>query len=236
MKYNNAVVKRKAYTPLDIISSKVIRMRKSKAQVGIGTLIVFIAMILVAAVAAGTVLRTSGILEFKARMAGETAAKEVSTNLKVVDVVGYASRDCGSSTATEITKLIITTALAPGSSSIRYDDIILGYQAGNVYLPVIRYNSSIVGTECGYTTNNNRSDFGIVQLVNVTGDQVLERGELVEIHFWVENGTTAANSANLPLQPNQEFFITLMPLGSTPLEYGRVAPSGISTLYVKKWG
>lgn len=211
-------------------------MRERKAQVGIGTLIVFIAMILVAAVAAGTVLRTSGLLEFKARMTGETAAKEVSTNLKVVDVVGYASTDCGSNTANLITKLIITTALAPGSSNVRYDDIILGYQAGNVYLPAIRYNSSVASGECSFATTNNISDFGIVPLVNVTADQVLERGEIIEIHFWISNGTIAQPGVDIPLQPNQEFFITLMPVGSTPLEYGRVAPSGISTLYVKKWG
>lgn len=191
-------------------------------------MIIFIAMILVAAVAAGTLMRTSGSLEFKARTTGEMATKEVATNLKVVEIAGYAGD--GDVQQKNITKLIITIALAPGSSDVAYEDIIMSYHANDTYIRGIRYNPSIGASENSTSSANGVADFGIVPLNTVTDDTNLERNELVEIHFWIEDG-----GRTRPLTPNSEFFITLMPVGSTPLEYGRVVPSAIKSLYIRRW-
>lgn len=185
-------------------------------------------MILVAAVAAGTLMRTSGTLEFKARTTGEMATKEVATNLKVLEIAGYAG-DVGGQQK-NITKLIITVSLAPGSSDVSYEDIIMSYHANDTYIRGIRYNPNIGASENSSTTANKIADFGIVPVYTVNNDTTLERNEIIELHFWIEDG-----NGNHPLTPNSEFFITLMPVGSTPLEYGRVVPSAINTLYIRKW-
>jgi flagellin FlaB len=53
-----------------------------KAEMGIGTLIIFIAMILVAAIAAGVLIQTATSLQNKALLAGTRTKGQVSTAIQ----------------------------------------------------------------------------------------------------------------------------------------------------------
>jgi flagellin FlaB len=87
---------------------------EERGQVGIGTLIVFIAMVLVAAIAAGVLINTAGFLQTQAETTGQESTEQVSNNLKVESVVSEVENDG----TNEIRAIAIDVSLAPGSNPI----------------------------------------------------------------------------------------------------------------------
>jgi flagellin-like protein len=62
-----------------------------RGQVGIGTLIVFIALVLVAAIAAGVLINTAGFLQSQAQQTGEESSEQVTDRLEPVEATGNVS-------------------------------------------------------------------------------------------------------------------------------------------------
>ncbi len=72
---------------------KVIKTLKMKdvGSIGIGAMIIFIAMVLVAGIAASVLVQTANRLETQAMETGAETTDEVSTGLRIVDIEGYKS-------------------------------------------------------------------------------------------------------------------------------------------------
>ena len=92
---------------------------QERGQVGIGTLIVFIALVLVAAIAAGVLINTAGFLQSQAEATGEESTDQVANGLQVVSATADTNADA------EITdsNVDLTLQLAPGSDPVDLEEI-----------------------------------------------------------------------------------------------------------------
>lgn len=102
-----------------------------------GTLIVFIALILVAAVAAGVLISTTGALQNKALATGKATTAQVGTSLEVVEIFGE-----DGTTNNSIDNIYLTAKLTSGSDDMRFQDLLLTLNLINMSTDLV-YNSSL---------------------------------------------------------------------------------------------
>jgi flagellin-like protein len=98
-----------------------------RGQVGIGTLIVFIALVLVAAVAAGVLINTAGELQSRASDTGDDAQAQVSNQIDVVSATADAKSD--SDDAVEEVTLVVKKS--PGSDPIDLSEATIEYTSSS---------------------------------------------------------------------------------------------------------
>ena len=132
-----------------------------RASVGIGTLIVFIAMVLVAAVAATVVIQTSEVLQNRAYAVGKQTIREVSTGLKIVDMTGYTNAD-----KTKIEYLAISVSPRAGSYDIDLNETLVYVEYDELTTLSLDYaNASDDG---GGTVAESASSSGVFHTLNHT--------------------------------------------------------------------
>jgi flagellin-like protein len=95
-----------------------------RGQVGIGTLIIFIAMVLVAAVAAGVLINTAGLLESTASDTSSDSQAQVSNQITVVSAVGQVD-----GTTNKVDTLNFTIMKSAGSDDIDLANATVQYQS-----------------------------------------------------------------------------------------------------------
>ena len=154
-------------------------------DMGIGAMIVFIAMVLVAGIAASVLIQTANRLEIQAMTTGQQTTREVSTGLAVVDIEGE-------NTSGIIANMTITVRARAGSGDIDLSQTIVELTDGTTKT-LLTYNSaarqfnhsddetgSIFDTGFWNMTNE---QFGILVLQDEDGSMtatnpVLNRGDL----------------------------------------------------------
>jgi len=159
---------------------------EDQAMVGIGTLIVFIAMVLIAAVAASVLISTSETLQSRAKTVGSETIREVSSGVAIESITGYTNAN-----RTQIEYLAMTVRPRAGSKDIDLSLCTVSVLHNNLtelkldeslveevntdnksvfYTPV---DSGSPYTIAGNTTN---STFGIISLVDADNSIINTNG------------------------------------------------------------
>jgi len=188
----------------------------NRAQAGIGTLIIFIAMVLVAAVAAAVLLQTSGVLSQKATETGSEAIAEVSSNLMVERVSGTRT----SSTAEKISTYSITVRCGAGAGNIDLNQMVITAVDKNTTVDLTRDTNA---SATHYSLDEVRDED---DSFNDTDEiYVINSGDLIKI-------TINATVALIDTAPREDISFTLIPEAGNPAVVSLTTPSsyGIKTI------
>ena len=111
-----------------------------RGQVGIGTLIVFIAMVLVAAIAAGVLINTAGFLQSKSQETGQQSSKQVSNRLQEVVTTGSVDSN------DQIEFVNVTVTQAPGAGEIDLTNATVTFIGPEGTFQLVGNDSATAGT------------------------------------------------------------------------------------------
>ncbi|WP_435096352.1 archaellin/type IV pilin N-terminal domain-containing protein [Halorubrum sp. N11] len=181
---------------------------EERGQVGIGTLIVFIAMVLVAAIAAGVLINTAGFLQTQAEATGEESTAQVSDRLQVVSQSGTFN---DSAAKEEITGLDFVIAKAPGASNIDLNEVsveLIGADGqetfllsdGNATVDIFTDNDGNVVL----TDNSDRAEVYINLNRTVASESTtalgysLKEGDTLSVTFTTPSGATTTAEIRVP--------------------------------------
>ncbi len=185
-----------------------------KADMGIGTLILFIAMILVAAIAAGVLIQTGVSLQNKALLTGDRARSQVSTLLTTMSLYGMDGSNGN------LTDFRLKVKLAPGSEALSMSPqggVLLSFDTDMLAADYTYTNASCQrdplwdGTGDGYYYNSSThmGTFSVNYLVEGRSHRpgYIVRGDVVELCF----------ASPGPIPENKKFMVSFIPLRGTPL-------------------
>ena len=114
--------------------TKYLTERKNIAAIGIGAMIVFIAMVLVAGIAASVLVQTSTTLEMQALKTGSQTISEVASGITIEGVEGYNESGV-------LTKLAIEIKPRAGSPDVDLDNTVVEISNSDTKY-VLEYDSS----------------------------------------------------------------------------------------------
>ena len=151
---------------------------KNKGVMGIGTLIIFIAVILVAALAAGVLVSTASSLQQRGLATGTQAEEGVSTGAEVISVMA----SDGSSNH-DIERLELIMRVQPGSESMNFNNTVILLDTSSTSQNLI-FNGTVANDreqDTGITTGDYRV-FYIKQGPDYESGY-MSRGDVVKAKF-----------------------------------------------------
>ncbi len=181
--------------------------KRDRGQVGIGTLIVFIAMVLVAAIAAGVLINTAGFLQSQSQETGESSSEQVTNRVDVVSAVG--EQVDGNS----IGKVKVTVKQAPGAANIDLSQTIVQWTDDSGAYDLTFQGTGSDAADSGFNVTNVQDGDSSIPVLNDPSDRFqlqmdlseyransagLSEGSTAELQINTQSGGTSNVILNVP--------------------------------------
>ncbi|WP_435194297.1 archaellin/type IV pilin N-terminal domain-containing protein [Natronomonas sp. EA1] len=183
-----------------------------RGQVGIGTLIIFIALVLVAAVAAGVLVNTAGLLQSQAQDTGADAQSQVSNQIDVVSATG---ENAGSDDDVDTVRLVVKKSA--GSDPIDLEEATIEYTSSGSSA-TLTHGGTADGTTFSTAIEKGDSatildDNGERVTVTVNVDSIegggLAEGEEATLRIVDQSGATTIYGVNVPDVLGSNNYVTV---------------------------
>lgn len=172
---------------------------KKRGVVGIETLIIFIAMILVAGVAAFVLIRTSGLLQQRALAVSNEAITRVSTSFEFIQVIGNTNP-----VSEELKEFEILLRLGAGSNAIQMNNVGLTFISGlKAFTATLSHENYIDFESVQINYTDNATTTALYNLDVLTSDK------FDDTVVFVPNGTGVNESLSFDLSTAGNFTINL---------------------------
>jgi flagellin FlaB len=213
---------------------KRILKKNDLGDMGIGAMIVFIAMVLVAGIAASVLIQTANKLEIQAMTTGQETTREVSTGLQVMDIEGENTGLGGA-----IARMTITIRARAGSDGIDLANTVIQLSNGTLKTILtynetkLQFNQSSQDNGSIFLTgpwNMSNENFGILVLQDYDHSlsrqtPVLNRGDVVMLLI---NTDACFTSAPQGLHPRDDVWGSVNPEEGAPGIFAFRVPSSIN--------
>ena len=180
----------------------------NKAETGIGTLIIFIAMVLVAAVAATVLINTAGSLQQRATSTGSQTTNQVSTGLIIQSIYGMDNNKTSPESGT-LNWTAIYVTLNTGSSPVDLSNVTLSLEYHG-QLASLKYNSTATNAIFAVDTSGTSNVFSV--LTAPVGKN--STGKAIEL----KNLTTSSNFAIVVIRDPSNSLTSSHPVLTTGSE------------------
>ena len=216
-------------------ANRSIRARDDEeASMGIGTMIVFIAMVLVAAVAATLLIRTAYIVQQQATQTGIDAITDVAAGYKIIEVVGDRKAECldtaANSSAVQV--IMVKVTVNAGSPGVNMDDTLVSVSDGATEGTLTYSNLTSATTDNEYATGATSSVFTAKKLRDPKGawddndDQIVSWGTVVQLYIDI-------GDLGLSLTTQETGWIRIIPRNGVPTYEEFTTPSSFSERYLQ---
>ncbi|GGM70429.1 flagellin-like protein [Halarchaeum rubridurum] len=186
-----------------------------RGQVGIETLVVFIAMILVAAIAATVLINTTGFLQNKASATSQDSAQQVSNQVVVISGVGDVHNNSSGEKVVNQTEL--TVMQSPGADSIDLGGSTIKW-IGPHGAQTLTYADNASAADAEFSVSAIRDEDGSLPVLN-------EKTDRMKLNIALDKNADALK----PLQAGEDATIQIVTQSGSQYTYVASTPQTLSS-------